>query len=32
VVLSPHIAGWTQASKRKLSEILLTKILGITVS
>ena len=28
VVLSPHIAGWTQESKRQLSEILLEKILG----
>jgi D-3-phosphoglycerate dehydrogenase / 2-oxoglutarate reductase len=27
VVLSPHIAGWTHESKRRLSEILLEKIL-----
>lgn len=26
VVLSPHIAGWTQESKRRLAEILLEKI------
>lgn len=26
VVLSPHIAGWTVESKRKIAEILLTKI------
>ncbi len=27
VVLSPHVAGWTHESKRRLSEILLEKIL-----
>ncbi len=27
VVLSPHIAGWTQESKRRLAEVLLEKIL-----
>ena len=26
VVLSPHVAGWTMESKRKISEVLLTKI------
>lgn len=28
VVLSPHVAGWTHESKRRLAEILLEKILG----
>ena len=27
VVLSPHVAGWTQESKRLLAEILLEKII-----
>ncbi|MEO6758322.1 MAG: NAD(P)-dependent oxidoreductase, partial [Saprospiraceae bacterium] len=26
VVLSPHVAGWTQESKRRLAEVLLAKI------
>jgi D-3-phosphoglycerate dehydrogenase len=29
VVLSPHIAGWTNESHRKISEILADKILNI---
>ena len=29
VVLSPHIAGWTQESKRRLAEVLLTKIAAV---
>jgi D-3-phosphoglycerate dehydrogenase len=27
VVLSPHVAGWTHESKRRLAEVLLSKIL-----
>lgn len=30
VVLSPHVAGWTVESKRKISEVLLQKISSIT--
>ena len=30
VVLSPHIAGWTQESKRKMAEILVQRIANIT--
>lgn len=30
VVLSPHVAGWTYESYRKLSEVLATKILSFT--
>lgn len=29
VLLSPHIAGWTNASKRKHAEVLVKKILGV---
>lgn len=29
VVLSPHIAGWTHESKRKLAEVLLEKIIAV---
>lgn len=29
VVLSPHIAGWTHESKRKIAEVLLNKILAV---
>jgi D-3-phosphoglycerate dehydrogenase len=32
VVLSPHVAGWTEESKRKISEVLLEKIGGILAS
>lgn len=30
VVLSPHIAGWTYDSKKRLAEVLLRKILSVT--
>ncbi|MFN0014035.1 MAG: NAD(P)-dependent oxidoreductase [Saprospiraceae bacterium] len=29
VVISPHIAGWTHESKRKLAEVLLEKIIAV---
>ncbi len=29
VVLSPHVAGWTQESKRRLAEVLLNKITAV---
>ena len=29
VILSPHVAGWTQESYRKLSDVLLAKILAL---
>jgi D-3-phosphoglycerate dehydrogenase len=29
VVLSPHVAGWTHESKRKLAEVLLGKIIAV---
>lgn len=29
VVLSPHVAGWTQESKRRLAEVLLAKITAV---
>lgn len=28
VICSPHVAGWTHASKRRLAQILLDKILN----
>ena len=28
VILSPHVAGWTHESYRKLSDVLADKILG----
>ncbi|MFN0033707.1 MAG: NAD(P)-dependent oxidoreductase [Saprospiraceae bacterium] len=31
VVLSPHVAGWTQESKRLLAEVLLEKVSGLRV-
>ncbi len=30
VILTPHIAGWTQESKRRLAEILLRKVLKLS--
>src|SRR5690606_32259136 len=32
ILLTPHIAGWTHESKRKISEVLLQKIKRIKIS
>ena len=32
VVLSPHVAGWTVESKRKIAEVLLTKIQAVSTA
>jgi D-3-phosphoglycerate dehydrogenase len=31
VVLSPHVAGWTMESKRKISEVLLSRIKSFNI-
>ena len=28
VILSPHIAGWTHESKKRIAEVLFEKIIG----